>query len=166
MRHGGARHEASHKGWKKKNWKERLGVARPLLASAGVGFRQICPSKRWKMRCSLEKWVSGEWRRGAFFVGNIVRDGKICDKCADERDPGATMVVLDLSKTFERVCLPVVGRGTHFDFPRKVLHVPCHHYEHQPCVQFTVMKVRPPLKLKVFADITAFMDEFSVRKTC
>ena len=43
------------------------------------------------------------------------------DKRADEKDPGATMVVLDLGKTLERVSLPVVGLGDAFRFSQKTL---------------------------------------------
>ena len=41
---------------------------------------------------------------------------------AGEKDQGASALVLDLAKAFERVSLPVVWAwATHFRFPRKIL---------------------------------------------
>ena len=40
---------------------------------------------------------------------------------AEEEDQGASALVLDLAKAFERVSLPVVWAwATHFSFPRKI----------------------------------------------
>ena len=56
---------------------------------------------------------------------------------AKERDQGAVVLVLDQTKTFERVSLPVVWtRATHFSFPTKILRVLCGCFEHQRRVQF------------------------------
>ena len=56
---------------------------------------------------------------------------------AKERDQGAVVLVLDQTKTFERVSLFVVWtRATHFSFPRKILRVLCGYCEHQRRVQF------------------------------
>ena len=54
-----------------------------------------------------------------------------------EKDQGATALVLDLAKAFERVRLPVVWAwATHFTFSRKILRVLCCYFEHQRRVQF------------------------------
>ena len=45
------------------------------------------------------------------------------------KDPGA--LVMDLAMAFEQVSLLVVGLGTHFSFPRKILRVLCGYFEHQ-----------------------------------
>ena len=59
-------------------------------------------------------------------------------KCqAGEKDQGAVALVLDLTKAFERVSLPVAWAwATHFDFPKKILRVLCGYFEHQRRVQF------------------------------
>ena len=55
---------------------------------------------------------------------------------AKEEDQGAVALVLDLTKAFERVSLPVVWAwATHFSFPRKILRVLCGYFEHQRRVQ-------------------------------
>ena len=56
---------------------------------------------------------------------------------AKEEDQGPAALVLDLAKSFERVCLPVVWAwATRFSFPRKLLRVLCGYFEHQRRVQF------------------------------
>ena len=59
-------------------------------------------------------------------------------------DRGAVALVLDLSKAFERVSLPVVWAwATHFCFPRKFLRVLCGYFEHQRRVQFEGCAAEP-----------------------
>ena len=63
---------------------------------------------------------------------------------AKEEDQGAVALVLDLSKAFERVSLPVVWAwATHFSFPRKILRVLCGYFEHQRRVQFVGCAAEP-----------------------
>ena len=51
---------------------------------------------------------------------------------AGKEDQGASALLLDLAKAFERVTLPVVWAwATHFSFPRKILRVLCGYFEYQ-----------------------------------
>ena len=59
-------------------------------------------------------------------------------------DQGAVALVLDLTKAFERVSLPVVWAwATHFSFPRKILRVLRGCFEHQRSVQFEGCAAEP-----------------------
>ena len=59
-------------------------------------------------------------------------------------DQGASALVLDLAKAFERVSLPVFWAWvTHFSFLRKILRVLCGYVEHQRRVQFEGCAAEP-----------------------
>ena len=59
------------------------------------------------------------------------------DYRAGKMDQRSVTLVLDLSRAFERVSLPVVWAwATHFKFPRKILRLLCGNFEHQWRVQF------------------------------
>ena len=119
---------------------------------------------------------TASWRSGAHCVGDIAR----ADHRAGEQDQGTITLVVGLAKAFERVSLPVVWAwATHFKFPWKVSRVlrgtpsskgsrpsrPSSFGRNGAACSFAfvlqdalteVMKVHPPLKLKVFDDIHSF----------
>ena len=77
-----------------------------------------------------------KWRISANGVEVLMEMGGF-NYHAGGKDQGAAALVLDQTKAFERVSLPVIWAwATHFSFPRKILRVLCGYFEHQRRVQF------------------------------
>ena len=75
-------------------------------------------------------------------VCEILMEMERFDGKAKEGKQGAVALVLDLTKDFERVSLPVIW-ATHFSFLGKILRVLCGYFEHQRRVQFEGCAAEP-----------------------
>ena len=67
-------------------------------------------------------------------MGSPAGQRKILISSRRKKEQGATALVLVLGKAFGRVSLPVVWAWTtHFKFPRKILRLPCGHFDGRMC---------------------------------
>ena len=92
---------------------------------------------KWQQRYRIE-WDATEDRSGGAqrTVWKILMVMERFNHRAGEEDQGKVALVLDLTKAFERVSLPLVWAwATHFSFLGKILRVLCGYFEHQRRVQ-------------------------------
>ena len=88
---------------------------------------------KWWQKYRVD-WDATDGRNGGAqrTVWGILMEMERLSGRAKEEDQGAVALVLDLSKAFERVSLPVVWAwATHFSFPRKILRVLRGYFKHQ-----------------------------------
>ena len=100
---------------------------------------------KWQQKYRVDSDATDGRNGGAHQrVWEIMLEMERCNGKAWEEDQGASALVLDLAKAFERVRLPVVcAWATHFSFPRKILRVLCANFEHQRRVQFERCAAEP-----------------------
>ena len=115
---------------------ERLIALMPTLIRWWGALRALEVAKQQKYRVG---WDATDGRNG----GPSKRCGKFWWRWKDsmtkqkKKIKGASALVVDLAKAFERVSLPVIfAWATHFGFSRKILRMLCGYFEHQRRVQF------------------------------
>ena len=97
----------------------------------------------WEHKYRIE-WRATDGRKGGAerTVWGTLLEMESFNDHAEERDQGATALVLDLAKAFERVSLPVVWVwATRFNVTKKILSVLCGYFEHERRVQFARVEV-------------------------
>ena len=88
---------------------------------------------KWQLKYR-EDWDATDGRDGGAqrTVWEVLVDMERFNGKAKAEDQGAVVLVLGLTKAFERVSLVVVWAwATYFSFPRKILRVFCGYFEHQ-----------------------------------
>ena len=88
---------------------------------------------KWQQKYRVD-WDAADVRNGGVqqAVWEILMEMERLNGKVKEEDQGASALVLDLAKAFNRVTLPVVWAwATHFSFSRKILRVLCVYFEHQ-----------------------------------